>query len=99
MELIIEECLRHYSDLRILGENDNEILDIYVDISSALEKIDLNLKERIVLAFVTSGYNYSEIERLSGYNRLNVPVHLASICRRLEATLGDHYITRLGDSL
>jgi len=98
MELIIEECLKNYSDLEVLSENDSELLDIYVDISTALGKIELNMEERIVLALVTKGYNYSEIERLSGLYRLNVPVHLANICRRLEAALGENYTTKLGET-
>jgi DNA-binding NarL/FixJ family response regulator len=98
MELIIEECLKHYSSLEILSETDNEILDIFVDISSALEKIELNEEERTVLRLIMEGYNYSEIERMSGLYRLNVPVYLAGICKRIEAALGDNYTTKLGET-
>jgi len=99
MESIIEVCLKNYSDLKVLSENNSDLLDIYVDISTALSKISLSDEERTVLMFITKGYNYSEIERMSGLYRLNVPIHLANICRKLEAILGDNYTTKLGDNL
>ena len=72
-----------------------ELSDLFVDITTAIEKTEFTIREIAVLQLILEGYNYSEIARETGINRLAVPDHFAKICNKLVTTLGDEYSTKL----
>ncbi len=72
-----------------------ELSDLFVDITTALGKTEFTLREIEVLQLILEGYNYSEIARETGINRLAVPDHFAKICNKIVNTLGDEYSTNL----
>ena len=72
-----------------------ELSDLFVDITTAIEKTEFTIREVAVLRLILEGYNYSEIARETGINRLAVPNHFAKICNKLAITLGDEYSTKL----
>ena len=72
-----------------------ELSDLFVDVTTALDKTEFTLREVKVLQLILEGYNYSEIARETGINRLAVPDYFAKICNKLVTTLGDEYSTKL----
>ena len=68
-----------------------ELSDLFVDITTAIEKTEFTIREVDVLRLILKGYNYSEIARETGINRLAVPDHFAKIGNKLVTTLGDEY--------
>lgn len=95
---MIEECLKNYKTLKIMGETNMDVLDICIDIKTAIAKVAFTDDELKVLYYFTQGYNYSETQRASKIYRLLVPMHLANICEKLACFLGGEYITKLGET-
>ena len=75
--------------------NTLELSDLFVDISSAIERIEFTNVERKVLAYIMKGHNYSEVAKVVGINRLTVPDHFATICHKIVLELNGDYETKL----
>lgn len=69
--------------------------DLFVDITSAIERTEFTTHEKKVLQHILEGYNYSEVARETGISRLAVPEHFTRICHKLADTLGGEYHTEL----
>lgn len=75
--------------------NTLELSDIFIDISTAIERIEFTDVEYKVLMYIIKGHNYSEVAKAANINRLSVPDHFATICHKLVLELDGDYKTEL----